>query len=36
MAIYWSVKYDMHTKPRKYDAKGVAIVKNSMIELDTR
>ena len=31
---YWSVKYDMHTKPKKYDYHGVAIVKNSMIELD--
>ena len=31
---YWSVKYDMHTKPSKYDPHGVAIVKNSMIELD--
>ena len=32
---YWSVKYDMHTKPKKYDPKGVSIVKNSMIELNT-
>jgi len=31
---YWSVKYDMHTKERKYNSRGVAIVKNSMIELD--
>ena len=31
---YWSVKYDMHTKPRKYDIKGVSIVKNSMIDLN--
>ena len=31
---YWSVKYDMHTKPRKYDIEGVAIVKNSMIDLN--
>ena len=31
---YWSVKYDMHTKPKKYDIHGVAIVKNSMIELN--
>lgn len=31
---YWSVKYDMHTKPARYDARGVAIVKNSMIQLD--
>ena len=31
---YWSVKYDMHTQPRKYDIKGVSIVKNSMIDLN--
>lgn len=31
---YWSVKYDMHTKERRYDLRGVSIVKNSMIELD--
>ena len=31
---YWSVKYDMHTKPKKYNTHGVAIVKNSMIELN--
>ena len=31
---YWSVKYDMHTKERKYELRGVAIVKNSMIELN--
>lgn len=31
---YWSVKYDMHTKPRKYDLHGVSIVKNSMIDLN--
>ncbi len=31
---YWSVKYDIHTKERKYDLRGVAIVKNSMIELN--
>jgi len=31
---YWSVKYDMHTKERKYDLRGVAIVKNFMIELN--
>jgi len=32
---YWSVKYDMHTKPKKYDLRGVSIVKNSMIALNT-
>ncbi|MDE1829774.1 MAG: gamma-glutamyl kinase, partial [Thaumarchaeota archaeon] len=31
---YWSVRYDMHTKPAKYSIKGVAIVKNSMVELN--
>ena len=31
---YWSVKYDMHTKEKKYSPKGVSIVKNSMIELN--
>ncbi|MCV0393171.1 MAG: gamma-glutamyl kinase [Nitrosopumilus sp.] len=31
---YWSVKYDMHTKERKYDIRGVSIVKNSMIDLN--
>ena len=31
---FWSVKYDMHTKPAKYDIRGVAVVKNSMVELN--
>ena len=31
---YWSVKYDMHTEARNYDTKGVAIVKESMIQLN--
>ncbi len=31
---YWSVKYDMHTKPARYDPHGVAVVKNSMVELN--
>jgi len=31
---YWSVKYDMHTKPAKTNPHGVATVKNSMIQLD--
>ncbi len=31
---YWSVKFDMHTKPAKYNIHGVSVVKNSMIELD--
>lgn len=31
---YWSVKYDMHTKPKKYDPRGTAVVKNSMVDLN--
>ena len=31
---YWSVKYDMHTKPSNYNIRGVSIVKNSMLELN--
>jgi len=31
---YWSVKYDMHAKPKNYNTRGVSIVKNSMIELN--
>jgi len=31
---YWSVRYNMHTKPAKYNKNGVAVVKNSMIELN--
>ncbi len=31
---YWSVRYDMHTRPARYGAYGVSVVKNSMVELD--
>ncbi len=31
---YWSVKFDMHTKPKKYSLRGTALVKNSMVELN--
>ncbi len=31
---YWSVKYDMHTRPKKYDIRGISVVKNSMVELN--
>jgi isopentenyl phosphate kinase len=31
---YWSVKYGMHTKPDRYSLKGVAVVKNSMVQLN--
>jgi isopentenyl phosphate kinase len=31
---YWSLKYDMHTKPDRYSIKGIAVVKNSMVELN--
>lgn len=30
---YWSVKYDMHTKEKRYEPRGVATVKNSMVHL---
>jgi isopentenyl phosphate kinase len=31
---YWSVKYDMHTKPYDYDAYGISIVHESMMCLN--
>ncbi len=31
---YWSVKYNMHTKPAYYNTHGVSVVKNSMVELN--
>src|ERR671930_347845 len=31
---YWSLKYDMHTKPREYDLHGISIVHESMIALN--
>jgi isopentenyl phosphate kinase len=31
---YWSVKYDMHTKPAEYDPHGVSVVHESMIALN--
>lgn len=31
---YWSVKYDMHTKPAAYDPHGVAVVHESMVALN--
>lgn len=31
---YWSVKYDMHTKPSPYSDEGVAVVHESMIKLN--
>ena len=31
---YWSVKYDMHTKPANYDVHGVSVVHESMIALN--
>lgn len=33
---HYSVIYDMHTKPDTYDPKGVATVKNSMVDLNHR
>ena len=33
---HYSVIFDMHTKPDTYDPKGVATVKNSMVDLNRR
>lgn len=32
---YYSTIYDMHTKPDKYDLRGIAVVRNSMIHLNS-
>lgn len=31
---YWSVKYDIHTKPELYDAHGITVVHESMVALN--
>ncbi|GIU72201.1 MAG: acetylglutamate kinase [Candidatus Nitrosocaldaceae archaeon] len=31
---YYSVKYDMHSKPDRYDIHGVSVVRTSMVELN--
>jgi isopentenyl phosphate kinase len=31
---YWSVKYDMHTKPDLYDSRGISVVHESMMALN--
>jgi isopentenyl phosphate kinase len=31
---YWSVKYDMHSKPDRYPSDGIAVVHESMISLN--
>ncbi len=31
---YWSVKYDMHTKPELYDPRGISVVHESMVALN--
>jgi len=31
---YWSVKYDMHSKPNRYPSEGIAVVHESMISLN--
>jgi len=31
---YWSVKYNMHTRPATYSQQGVAVIKNSMVSLN--
>lgn len=32
---YYSVRYDMHTKPAEYDLHGFSIVRNSMVRLNS-
>lgn len=32
---YYSVKYDMHTKPARYDIHGISVVRSSMVELNS-
>lgn len=31
---YYSVRYDMHSKPDRYDIHGIAVVRTSMVELN--
>ena len=31
---YWSIKYDMHSKPDRYRSDGIAVVHESMISLN--
>ena len=31
---YWSVKYDMHTKPGLYNSRGISVVHESMVSLN--
>lgn len=31
---YWSVKYEMHTKPELYDPRGISVVHESMVALN--
>ena len=31
---YWSVRYDMHTRPARYSQHGISVIKNSMISLN--
>lgn len=31
---YWSIKYDMHTKPSRYSDEGISIVHESMLKLN--
>jgi isopentenyl phosphate kinase len=31
---YWSMKYDMHTKPELYDSRGISVVHESMVALN--
>lgn len=32
---YYSVKYDIHTKPARYNVHGVSVVRSSMVELNS-
>ena len=31
---YWSIKYDLHSKPERYSSEGIAVVHESMISLN--
>src|SRR5690349_17607051 len=31
---YWSVRYDMHTRPKQYDPRGISTVHQSMVTLN--
>ena len=31
---YWSVKYNVHTKPELYDSRGISVIHESMVALN--